>query len=596
MDIREARAHAGGLILDGDSTPSWVEERAKLVIPHYIWTWQEGRQKRGKCTACETVFDRLDKEDIRRPDEYEPDGEFQGASRVRFFRENWDGTAHHKRTGYCPHCGQLVEFRSMAKGYSSMEDKLFLVIYRRSAVDKDAIVCVGYRIYIPWREMDEWEIPETPLHITPMEICVFRWGKGGQRFIRDVAWYRCDRRIGTVGRREIWSKTAAEKWSRRKHCDSGYTGQYAIYGNDTTAVVLDATAFQDAVEGTLWEDVIRDLPYTDASSWNDHITLMDRVCRYPCVEYLAKLGYGEIAACVVDGKNNDLINRRGKTARSVLRLTESEWGWIKGHKVQVTIDLLDVIQYRRANNLRMSMELCKRVSDSWDGGSLAHILHNYPQIDVVKACKYAYKQQARLSDYRDYLRQCVQLGADLTDRAVLWPSDLHGIHQRYTVQLRQMEEERRAAERAAGQKKRLEAAKGLADKIKKQARELSARYEFRACGLVLRPFDSGTAIIEEGAKQSICIGSYVERYATGGTILCTLRHEDKPDEPFHAVEFSAQSGAMVQCRGRRNRTLDTDEQLIRDFWAAWDAARGTKTTIDIRIEETQKNTHKEAAA
>lgn len=595
MDITEARAHAGALILDGDNTPRWVEDRARQVIPHYIWTWQEGRRKRGECTACGTIFDDLGREDVRRPDDYAHDGEFMGAQKYSFFVNNWDGTPHHKSTGCCPRCGAWVEFRSLAKGYSSLEDKLFLVIYQRSAVDKNAIVCVGYRIFIPWREMEEWRYPETPMYVTPMEICVFRWGKGGQRFIRDVAWYRLDRRIGTVGRREVWSRTAIDTWTRRKRCDSGYTGQNPTYGNDDTAVVLDVTAWQDAIEGTLWQTVTDDIPYTDASMWHDHITLADRVSRYPCVEYLCKLGYTEIAAAVVDGKCADLINRKGKNARSVLRLTEDEWGWIKGHKARVTMDLLEIIRFRRRYKLRMSMELCKRVADSRDYYSLCRLHQDYPQIDTVKACKYAYKQRARLSDYRDYLEQCARLGADTTDRAVLWPRDLHEIHQRYTIQLQQIEEERRARDQAAAQKKRMDTAEGLAEEIAKRARELAARYTFRACGLVMQPFASGTDIIQEGAAQSICIGSYVERYASGGTILCTLRHEDRPDEPFHAVEFSAQSGAMIQCRGRKNKTLDVDEQLIRDFWAAWDAARGTVTTVSITIEPTPK-TIKEAAA
>lgn len=52
MDIAEVRAHAGALLEPGDRTPGWIEDRARLIIPHYIWTWQDGRKKHGWCTSC----------------------------------------------------------------------------------------------------------------------------------------------------------------------------------------------------------------------------------------------------------------------------------------------------------------------------------------------------------------------------------------------------------------------------------------------------------------------------------------------------------------------------------------------------------------
>ena len=155
-----------------------------------------------------------------------------------------------------------------------------------------------------------------------------------------------------------------------------------------------------------------------------------------------------------------------------------------------------------------------------------------------------------------------------------------------------MEQERLAEMRRDEDKRKLQSAgkdEGLKARIRKRAEALAGRYSFQACGLVLAPFQSATDIIREGMAQSICIGTYVERYASGGTILCTLRREDAPEEPFHAVEFSRTTGAMVQCRGAHNRTLDVDEQLIRDFWAAWDAARGMETTVNLIIEHTKED-------
>lgn len=581
MDITEARAHAGALLAPGDRTPGWIEDRARLIIPHYIWTWQDGRKKHGWCTSCGRTIERLDGEDIRRPDEYQEDGEFMGRSLVRWYREHWDGTAHHGKAGLCPYCGQEVEFRSLARGHATMEDKLFFVVYRRSAIDRNAIVCAGYRIFIPWRELDEYERFEVPMQITPMELCVFRWGKGGQRFIRDSVW-RCYQR--TPSGRDIWTKQVGDTWTRRRECVSGYTGQQSYMGNDNTAVVLDVTAYTDAVEGTPWKYCLDAMPWTSAGQYYDHITLMDRISRYRPVEYLLKLGYDELAKIAVDSKGGGVLNIRARTARAVLRLTEDEWGWIKGHKVRVTEDLLRVLKFRRVHKLRMGLDLCRWLAESRGAGMLEPMQRDYKAIDLVQACKYARRQQADLRTYWDYLGQCRRLGADLADRQVLWPTDLHRAHMRCTDQLHQLEAERRAMQQRKALSQDAETVRKLAETVKR----LAGAYTFRACGLVLSPFETVEEIVSEGAKQGICIGGYVTRYATGGTIICKLRHADKPDTPWHAVEFSATSGAMVQCRGRGNMTDDVDEQLIRDFWAAWDKARGTKTKVDIRIRKTDK--------
>ena len=595
MDWEEARSHAGSLIAGG-SAPAWIEDRAQQIIPHYIWTWQEGRKKSGLCTACRHVFDRLDRDVIHRPDEYEYEEEFLGAASLQYFREHWTGGPRHKSTGLCPHCGAWVEFRSLAKGKNSLEDKLFFVVYARSAADKDAVVCVGYRIFIPWRDMDDFEF-QPPVSITPMEVCVFRWGQGGRRFIRETGWEYVE---SLKNGRERWQKYAKGTWTRRRDCLSGYTGQKAVFGNDQTQVVTDMQSLRDAVRGTLWQYCRDHLPYTDVSNWNDQITLMDRICRYPCVEYLLKMGMSELAKLVIDRKGNGLLNLRGKTARSVLRLDKEEWGWVKGNKVRLTEDMLELMAQRRTGRLRISLDLCRRISQMRDAGSVSRMRADFPGMDVAAACKYAYRQHARLGDYLDYLRQCRLLGADLTSRQVLWPTDLHEKHERYTVQLRQLEEERREAMRRANRAERThmqledaEKDKTLPQLLRKRCAALMPGYTFRACGLVLSPFETAQEIIREGMEQDICIGDYVMRYATGGTILCKLRREDELDKPFHAVEFSAVSGAMIQCRGRGNKTDDTDEQLIRAFWAAWDAARGCESTVPLLIRETKK---KEAAA
>lgn len=172
--------------------------------------------------------------------------------------------------------------------------------------------------------------------------------------------------------------------------------------------------------------------------------------------------------------------------------------------------------------------------------------------------KYSY-----IGTWRDYLRELEELG-EADDEARVFPRDLLAAHVETTTRIKIKADE-------AQQKK-------LDDRLP----ELRGKYSFRAGGLVLEPFWTVAEVIAEGAKQRICIASYAGRYANGGTVLCKLRRESAPETPWHAVEFDTK-GRMMQCRGEGNTTAPEDEQAVRDFWAAWDAAHKTTTAVHLTI-------------
>ena len=173
-------------------------------------------------------------------------------------------------------------------------------------------------------------------------------------------------------------------------------------------------------------------------------------------------------------------------------------------------------------------------------------------------------------DWRDYYRQLERLGEDLTDPALLMPRDMREKHQAMI--------EREEALRKEKELKRLEV---WNETFQKKLSEYRRKYGFRAAGLVLRPFESAEEVMREGNALHICIGSYAERYMRGGTVICCLRREEEPDEPFRAVEFDPRSGRVLQDRGMYNDTRGgiqpgTKKQL-RLFWAAFDREKGRRS-------------------
>lgn len=68
-------------------------------------------------------------------------------------------------------------------------------------------------------------------------------------------------------------------------------------------------------------------------------------------------------------------------------------------------------------------------------------------------------------------------------------------------------------------------------------------------------------VILEGKRQCHCVGSYVERIATGNTKICFMRKVDDPDTPILTLEVRNKDGvpSLVQCRGNGNRAPSKEE-------------------------------------
>ena len=161
------------------------------------------------------------------------------------------------------------------------------------------------------------------------------------------------------------------------------------------------------------------------------------------------------------------------------------------------------------------------------------------------------------------------------DMALLLPKDMARMHQRMNDRENAIRAEKRARE-----------LEGKQTALEKRLAKLRKGYTFAACGLVLRPFESMAEVVTEGQRLHICIGSYAERYADGGTIICCLRRADAPDVSWRAVEFSAATGKKVQDRGAYNDGMGheippEDKKLLSRFWAAWDKAH--KNDEKVRV-------------
>ena len=554
MTWAEAELHAGRL-LHTNGIFGEVYDAAAKAMPHYLFTKGDEKHREGWCSACQkwvgcgktAMKDQIPywvQSDpyLADDDEEQPFIPFAGIRKVDFDRWYGDGSTQHGYTGYCPECGERVRFHSIAKGYRSMYDRRFLIRYAKSGIDpKHTVVCVGYRLENEWRQMDECA-PELPLKITPLEICVFRYGDGGERFVREQKWF------GIGG----WQW----QWSHRRECRGGFAP--GIYSN-TIQMVLDQYSFREAVDGTPFEISTNsgsEIWNTHAAMMYDRIDIMDALAKYPCLEYLFKLDQDEIAVAAINKRIGNKINRRGKTAREVLRLSADDWGEVKGKRLSLTPDALDIHRLARRRKWKMNMELiawCGHIR-GW-AEKIRKISRMLPGADMPRMMKYCRKNKISVGDYEDHVSMMCALGMSQQDSEFLTPRDFSNCHHELAIRLGDVKDSQKTAKIQG----RIQS--GILD-----------GYFFSAAGLTLRPAFTAAEIVAEGNYLKHCVAGYVDRYAEGGTIICFLRNDSELNKPRYTVEFAV-DGRLVQCRGYHNDLTDeakaqkeADKERLELFW------------------------------
>lgn len=558
MEIEEAFRHAGRYIRDWQ----YAETRGRDALPKYMWFHIDGKERTGYCTHCQHTGIDLDEAaktpgwvasdpyvDYDDAEHWETELSLSGPR----FPLQWngvsamDGSARHGHFGRCPHCGMVVQYRNVNLGRKNMRDRAFLIRYEESAIEPGTLVMLGWLVWTAWGKWDDYNENYPEIEEELREICVFRPGEGGSRFVLE-SWTTADYENGKAVKLQHHTT-----WIHRKKCVGGHDPVPGIYYAPGTKFYLDDERFENALGSVPYGEAIRLVIAEDRN-----IALLDRidhvhfVTKYPCMEYLEKLGLGSLVSAEYNGKRGELLNLRGKTAARVLRVDGDTWGWIKGHKDMMSPNFLRIRAALCRRNVKIGNELVARIAGRWNAEQTRQLLEMAPAGQEKKIIRYMLKKNIMPYDYRDYLSQMATLGMAKT-ADVLFPAYFDHMH----FEL--------------GQRIKREGDKKLDRKIEKHLDALGV-YWFSALGLTLRPFLSSAEIIREGSLMGHCVGTYVDRYASGGTVILCLRRDEALNTPWHTVEFS-RDGRMIQCRGYRNKTKPEDQPLIDEFWRLFDAWR-----------------------
>lgn len=536
MDYEEALRHAGPL----NRTPEIVLAEIRENMPHYLWiddhyeqTWFDGffepdpreKARRIHCDVC-------------------------GEERVESRRGGkWAETYQQNRRGACPMCGAQVIAKHIGRGFGTLRDVLDVVYFDKSWLNPDAVVVYAAHCVRDYGWADAREPWTLDTEVDVRGIAVAICGQGAWKFNRHVTDWCIDGRPVPVD----------FEWRESKRLNN-MAFQSTFYAAQVERVVA-INSLHDAIEDTpfarAWDE-----SYLQLYNMQDGLLALAMIARYPCIEYMTKLGWTDFLQRRLSGSlPQNLINWNGRTMAQVLRLKKSRLGELKGQKIGVSVELVAVLQWADKLGIRCGARLAAALANACRGDGkdikarLTGTVGLLPAGKRDKALKYIANIGNR-GEIDDYWRAEAAIGGNLGDDAVAFPANFRQAHDR-TVRRRKY------------------AANSIHDgQIKKRLEKLDAKYGFRFGGLILRPAASSAEVIREGEALSHCVGGYVQSYAEGRTNIFVLRRAVEPDTPWRTVEI-ANDGHVVQDRGYHNDwgsgSLMTEHYraALDLFWQAW---------------------------
>ena len=448
-------------------------------------------------------------------------------------------TYKHNGKAVCPCCGFGSKTKNDRYKHGSMNYWGYMTYYQKSAIDPNTVTAVGMHVVLNL----SGEYRGVKPRFRPVDMFVFMPGKGSVRYtniLKDY-FYKCNlqnfERINSI--RSQWAYWSSHSYPYSKCC---------------------YTSYKTAVAGTPFERM-GCLEYHVA----DNIEVLDMFSKWPSVEYIHKLGLKNIIEDKAEGfRTFGAIKWRGRTPLQVLGLTKADIKEIRTKIKYVSALTLYILRMSRKHGEKMSVT--EAVDSEMTYNRDYDIILIMLKYGTLKRCTEYVNRQLEIADangrhnyysghtvvadYEDYRKQCLELRLDTNDTAIAWPNDLYRAHQNLTVQIKIRDN------------------RAMDGRIAEQSAKLT-KFNFAFGGLRLRPFASSEEIIREGRELCHCVGSYVERYANGNTILCALRRETDIYKPWHTVEFSVKNGSLVQCRGYKNKTMPEEQPEIDAFFEAF---------------------------
>lgn len=492
-----------------------------FIDSRYIFTSRINKRQYGYCTHCHKEFPTQGTKDF-------PIG---------------NGLKHNEKA-QCPKCHSECTVKASGYGRGKMVDQAYFVYYEKSIINPKVIVARGLYAIRDYRK--SYKKVET--------------------LFETKTWYVFDTENGSAMIKETYGWFHGPRMEKCKsvHCYFSHY-EYSSFGYPRANMRLGYSrkSIEEAVKGT---------PFSwsgwETYNYQDMVKFFDLYSKYPCVEYLTKLGFRNLVQDKLIGKQTyNAINWRGKNLFKVLKLTKQELNEIKSKKIHVSLLFLKIFQMARKNSWNLTLEEIENV-ESLYGYELdtLQLMSEYGPIKTI--VNYLKKQHESLSTWRDYINDCKKLGMDLTKESIVYPKNLYAAHQKIIKLIK------------------YEKNKVFDKKIENRLKFLN-KYLFEYNGLIIRPAKNSKELIDEGSKLNHCVGGYVERYADGQTNILFIRKKDKPNEPYYTAEITNNRIIQVRCKDNFSPIKDSykyrHDEVVEKFIEEFKKSKLTKKKNKTKI-------------
>lgn len=251
--------------------------------------------------------------------------------------------------------------------------------------------------------------------------------------------------------------------------------------------------------------------------------------RHTGAERLVKCGLAVIVDnCLISRSNGKLIDWKQTEVTKMLKLNKAELDFVRNDP---HTRYFEYLQAREMFPMVTSPDkrFCYYLKTKYCG--LKDILQRTGKT-ALDVARYIVNNDICDADYRDYFRDCLRLGYDVTSDVIAFPPHFYDAH-----------------DRAA------DAVVTLDNHIKQERLDVLKKRREMLCKdfgdyVIVQPADVAD-IIREGRLQGHCVGGYAGRHCDGKLTIMFLRKKSDPDKPFYTMEISNDL-KIVQCRGYRN--------------------------------------------
>lgn len=447
----------------------------------------------------------------------------------------------HNMKTICPKCKSTTIVKHSWRKQNNIIDKTYFLYYEKSKINPQAIVCRG--IYGTWTHNTASK--STDKTYETHSYYLFEPGKSTML----TAWHDYYRKLPVY---EI-----------RKSTFPRFINYQNIKG---IALDISIKSIQIAIKDTVFQYSAWEHYYEHHNLADGFVKYFALYAKYPCVEYLTKMGFCQIIQDKIRGNAMlNVFNYKGKNMEKILRmkLNKQDCKELQKYRGKIRAHDLKMWQLIKKDGSKTSLTEIMEKTDNRDVAYLARV-NEY--VRVERALAYIDKQEEvakakkesswhyNLSTYADYIHDCKLLEMDMTDKRVLFPKDLYKAHQNTIKQVK-------IKDNAI-----------LAQKIKKRHETLETKFSYQGKTFLIRPAATSKELIAEGKALSHCVGTYAERHAMGKTNICFIRQVAEPDKPFYTMEIS-NAGKIVQVHGKNNCTPPDD---VKRFIKRFENAKLTK--------------------